>query len=120
MASGVNPLASSNGSGTTPSSSTSSSTTSGAPTEQMFLQLLVAQMQNQDPLNPTDGTQFVAQLAQFSELEQVIAIRSDIEQATGINQTSGTGANTTGSTTDPLTGLATNSNIDTPSNAALL
>jgi len=50
-----------------------------APTEQMFLQLLVAQLQNQDPLNPMDNTQFVAQLAQFSELEQVINIRGDIE-----------------------------------------
>ena len=49
------------------------------PTEQMFLQLLVSQIQNQDPLNPADGTQFVAQLAQFSELEQVIGIRGDIE-----------------------------------------
>jgi flagellar basal-body rod modification protein FlgD len=45
----------------------------------MFLQLLVAQLQNQDPLNPTDSTQFVSQLAQFSELEQVMGIRSDIE-----------------------------------------
>jgi flagellar basal-body rod modification protein FlgD len=43
----------------------------------MFLQLLVAQLQNQDPLNPTDSSQFVSQLAQFSELEQVMAIRKD-------------------------------------------
>jgi flagellar basal-body rod modification protein FlgD len=84
----------------------------------MFLQLLVAQMQNQDPMNPTDGTQFVAQLAQFSELEQVIAIRSDIEQAMGINQTSGT--NTTGSTTDPLTGLSANQTTNPTTNSALL
>jgi flagellar basal-body rod modification protein FlgD len=45
----------------------------------MFLQLLVAQLKNQDPLSPTDSTQFVSQLAQFSELEQVIGIRGDIE-----------------------------------------
>jgi flagellar basal-body rod modification protein FlgD len=36
-----------------------------------FLKLLVSQIQNQDPLNPTDSTQFVTQLAQFSELEQM-------------------------------------------------
>ena len=60
-------------------SSSSSATNTPAPTEEMFLQLLVAQLQNQDPLNPTDSTTFVTQLAQFSELEQVIAIRSDIE-----------------------------------------
>ena len=45
----------------------------------MFLQLLVSQLQNQDPLNPADTTQFVSELAQFSELEQVIGIRTDIE-----------------------------------------
>jgi flagellar hook assembly protein FlgD len=44
-----------------------------------FLQLLVAQMKNQDPLNPTDGTQFVAQLAQFSQVEQTIAVRAGVE-----------------------------------------
>lgn len=36
-----------------------------------FLQLLVTQLQNQDPLNPQDDTQFIAQLAQFSSLEQM-------------------------------------------------
>ena len=36
-----------------------------------FLKLLVAQLQNQDPSNPTDGTQFMGQLAQFSSLEQM-------------------------------------------------
>lgn len=36
-----------------------------------FLLLLVTQMQYQDPLEPTDNTQYVAQLAQFSELEQM-------------------------------------------------
>ncbi|MCI5639975.1 MAG: flagellar hook capping protein, partial [Lachnospiraceae bacterium] len=36
-----------------------------------FLQLLVAQMKYQDPLEPTDNTEYVSQLAQFSELEQM-------------------------------------------------
>lgn len=36
-----------------------------------FLNLLITQMQNQDPLNPTDSTEFTAQLAQFSSLEQL-------------------------------------------------
>jgi len=36
-----------------------------------FLQLLVAQIQNQDPLNPMDGTEYVAQLAQLSTVEGI-------------------------------------------------
>tara|TARA_Y100001960_G_C14763739_1_gene875659 strand:- start:1982 stop:3112 length:1131 start_codon:yes stop_codon:yes gene_type:complete len=37
-----------------------------------FLKLLTTQLANQDPLNPQDGTEFTAQLAQFSSLEQQI------------------------------------------------
>jgi len=84
MASPLNSLLGSPGtSGTTGStgSTASSSNSNSAPSEEVFLQLLVSQIQNQDPLNPTDSTQFVSQLAQFSELEQVIGIRSDIETA---------------------------------------
>ena len=55
----------------------------------MYLQLLVAQLRNQDPMKPTDGMQFVQQLAQFQQLEQSIntgqdiaAIRSDLAKLT--------------------------------------
>jgi flagellar basal-body rod modification protein FlgD len=47
--------------------------------EDMFLKLLVAQLKNQNPENPTDGTQFVAQLAQFTQLEQSLAMRQDLD-----------------------------------------
>ena len=64
----------------------------------MFMQLLVAQMRNQDPLNPTDGTQFVAQLAQFEQLEQsvnsaqdITGIRADLDQLVAA-QYGGTGS----------------------------
>ncbi len=53
--------------------------TAKAPTESMFLQLLIAQMKNQDPSSPQDPTQFVGQLAQFSELESVLNIQKDTD-----------------------------------------
>ncbi|MFH1982235.1 MAG: flagellar hook capping FlgD N-terminal domain-containing protein [Pseudomonadota bacterium] len=43
-----------------------------------FLKLLVAQMQNQDPLNPMEGTEFTAQLAQFSSLEYLQNINGSL------------------------------------------
>lgn len=52
----------------------------GAGTEKdMFMTLLVAQLKNQDPLQPQDGTAFVAQLAQFNSLDQLMAIRQSID-----------------------------------------
>ena len=82
--------------------STSSSTTATSNTNQLantetFLKLLVAQLQNQDPLQPADSMQFVTQLAQFSQLEQVIAIRSDLE--TSSTQTSATSTSAADNTT---------------------
>ena len=44
-----------------------------------FLQLLVAQIKNQNPMNPADGVQFLSQLAQFSQLEQTMGIKDGID-----------------------------------------
>jgi flagellar basal-body rod modification protein FlgD len=44
-----------------------------------FLKLLVAQLKGQNPLDPKDGTEFISQLAQFSSLEQLINIRTTLE-----------------------------------------
>lgn len=44
-----------------------------------FLQLLVAQLKGQNPLNPMEGSEFVAQLAQFSSLEELTQIRSGMD-----------------------------------------
>jgi flagellar basal-body rod modification protein FlgD len=44
-----------------------------------FIQLLVAQLKNQDPTQPVDGTTFVTQLAQFSDVEQNLGTRQDLD-----------------------------------------
>ena len=50
-----------------------------------FLGLLVTQMRNQDPLKPVSDTEFIAQMAQFSNLEQTKVMSSDIAQLRQIN-----------------------------------
>ena len=62
-----------------PSASIASSSSALA-NESTFLQLLVAQIKNQDPTQPMDSTAFLSQLAQFSQLEQLVGIRQDIEK----------------------------------------
>lgn len=44
-----------------------------------FLQLLVAQLKNQDPTKPMDPTTFVTQLAEFNDVEQNLATRQDVD-----------------------------------------
>lgn len=66
----VNPLAS--------SANTDPSTpplTSAQGSDQLFLQLLVAQLKNQTPLDPVDANQFASQLVQFNMLDQLVQIR---------------------------------------------
>jgi flagellar basal-body rod modification protein FlgD len=65
----------------------------GLANENTFLQLLVAQIKNQDPTNPTDSVQFLGQLAQFSQLEQLIGIRQELQQP-----------GSSAGTKDPITG----------------
>jgi flagellar basal-body rod modification protein FlgD len=44
-----------------------------------FLQLLIAEMKNQDPTNPTDATQYMSQFAQLSSVEQAIQTNSKLD-----------------------------------------
>jgi flagellar basal-body rod modification protein FlgD len=63
----------------TDSSSAASSQTSLSGNFDTFLKLLTTQMQNQDPLNPMDSSQFTSQLVQFSGVEQAIKTNSNLE-----------------------------------------
>ncbi|MEG3618313.1 flagellar hook capping FlgD N-terminal domain-containing protein [Magnetovibrio sp. PR-2] len=51
-----------------------------------FLNLLVAQLQNQDPLEPLDANEFTAQLVQFASVEQQIQQNSNLEQLLAVNE----------------------------------
>jgi len=53
-----------------------------------FLTLLVAQLQNQDPLNPDDASEFTSQLAEFSSLEQLQNLNDSMEGLTSAQQQS--------------------------------
>jgi flagellar basal-body rod modification protein FlgD len=45
-----------------------------------FLKILLAQMRNQDPMSPTDSTAMIAQLAQFTSLEQMQNLNTKLDQ----------------------------------------
>jgi len=57
------------------SAATAASKTMG---KEAFLTLLITQLQHQDPLNPADSTEFTAQLAQFSSLEQLTTVNENL------------------------------------------
>jgi flagellar basal-body rod modification protein FlgD len=93
MSTALNPVSAASSS---PSSSTASTTaainaTDSLGNENTFLQLLVAQIQNQDPTQPVDSSTFLTQLAEFSQLEQLIGIRQDVGQ---LDPTTPTGSGT--------------------------
>jgi flagellar basal-body rod modification protein FlgD len=101
----LQPLAT-NSSGTNGTSSTNSSSsasaTSSLTSEATFLKLLIAQIQNQDPLNPTDSIQFVGQLVQYSELEQLMGINQGVQSLDGaVSPTSTSGSSPSASTKTP-------------------
>ena len=61
-------------------STTSTNRMNDALDKDAFLQLLVTQMQYQDPLDPQDNSEYVAQLAQFSALEQMTNVYKSVEE----------------------------------------
>ena len=88
----------------------SSSDSSNLASEQTFLKLFVAQLQNQDPLNPNaqDPTQMVSELAQFSQLEQLVNIGAQTgsidKYLTGTDAAAPASASTQSGNTDHQTG----------------
>jgi flagellar basal-body rod modification protein FlgD len=112
MASSVSSLASGGGSAQSLASAASSAS---APTlnQSQFFQLLLAQMQNQDPLQPMDSSDFVTQLSQFSQLQtaqQLNTTMANFVAMQGMSQ----GAALIGKPVsyDPGTGVLTKGTVD--------
>jgi len=88
--------------GTTSSSSSSSSTssdslgTSAASLQDTFLNLLVTELQNQDPTSPVDPTEMVGQMVSLNQLDQLMSINQTLDSMAG---TSGSSIATTQSPT---------------------
>jgi flagellar basal-body rod modification protein FlgD len=70
----------------TPSSETVAATQSLTENFDDFLLMLTTQLQHQDPLSPTDATEFTNQLVQFSQLEQTISQSSKLEDLIALHQ----------------------------------
>jgi len=80
-----------NSGGASSASTTQSFVPGGSLGKNAFLQLLATQLEYQDPLQPTDNTQFVAQLAQFSSLEQMTNVSTQEGQVvSSVNQLTAT------------------------------
>jgi len=84
---GTTPVSGSNAASTTSQAVTQPFTPAGALGQNAFLQLLATQLQYQDPLQPEDNTQFIAQLAQFSSLEQMTNVSTQEGQVVSGIQT---------------------------------
>lgn len=108
-----------------PTSSTPSSTTSTTAAASAsatvdyneFLQLMVAELKNQDPTTPTDPTQFMSQLASFSQVEQQINTNTKLDTmltAQALSQADATIARTVTSSDGTTTGSSVQSRSAPP------
>jgi flagellar basal-body rod modification protein FlgD len=84
-----------------------------------FLKLLMTQLQNQDPMSPMDNTQFIAQMAQFSSLEQMTNLVSATQAMNANNEVAQSvaliGHNVTYTNADGSTGSGVVSEVDVSS-----
>jgi flagellar basal-body rod modification protein FlgD len=118
-----------------PAATKTGSTTGAAETEptnpkgelgkNAFLQLMVAQLQAQNPLEPSNGTEYISELAQFSQLEQTTNLAQSTSQSVTAQRVSQAVAliGHTVSYTDPSTGTAQSGSVQsveiTPEGATL-
>ncbi|HEY1763559.1 MAG TPA: flagellar hook capping FlgD N-terminal domain-containing protein [Opitutaceae bacterium] len=105
-----NPAATAQAASQTQSASTAGSSTSTGLSETQFLQLLTEQLENQDPLQPEDDTAFLAQMAQFTSLQETDTLNQQVERLTAAGYIGSTVTVNPGNSS-PVTGQV--SGIDT-------
>lgn len=72
------------GSSAASTTSTTSTQTESTLDRDAFLKLLITQLQNQDPMNPMENTEYISQLAQFTSLEQMQSVNTNLESLLSI------------------------------------
>lgn len=81
----INPLsAATTATGPSPAGAATTASATGSatqPDKDMFLKLMVTQLKNQDPMNPQDSAEFLAQTAQFTSLEKLERVAAQTEKA---------------------------------------
>jgi flagellar basal-body rod modification protein FlgD len=82
-------------------------TPSGTLGKDDFLRLMVGKLQNQDPMNPTDDSQFMAQIAQMTSLEQMTNMATSMQQQQAFGM-----LGKTVTYTDPATGAIAMGTVD--------
>jgi flagellar basal-body rod modification protein FlgD len=121
-------VTSATGTSSTGSASTGSttSTSTNAVNYNTFLQLLIAEMKNQDPTNPTDTSQYMSQFAQMSSVEQAMQTNTKLDallsssalsQADGLIGRTATFTDSTGAT---MSGKITSVSINSDGSIATL
>lgn len=101
---------SSTGSSSASTASTAATSSKSSLSETQFLQLLTEQLQNQDPLQPMDDTQFLAQMAQFTSLQETDTMNQQLERLTAasyIGSTVTLNPGTSSAVTGQVTGVDT-------------
>jgi len=82
----ASPQALTSSTGTSESSAGAPENPNGELGKNAFLKLMVAQLQAQNPMDPANGNEFIAELAQFSQLEQTTNLAESSSKADGANQ----------------------------------